>query len=374
MFENTLKRITELATGLAAAAVGLVGVAGEKDLYSEVQAGSVFAAVDSSNAVDSTETPRIARRITSLEQLAQLVRDANFESKTAEAQAVTTTKSIEPWLFPVSVTLSDDEQTMQITIALGAVADKQKVDAAKLLSLLEANKQQTNAKFGFNTARSRTELLGQIRNNGVTGELLRDEINRLALIAKESESLWQIEPARTQSTTESSTTVPDFAVRLELALSPAIPPANSSTSAATPGGNTVTVANPVMTPGAASPSSTANNPATTAVMPLSSPATTTIGAVQPSAFTGRWSASRASNEAFAILFDANGTFVLVSIRDGKQAKSSGKFAVSGSELTLESTDGTRLNGTFELKSASEFSFQPSSTTGSVAAFNFRKSP
>ena len=124
MFKNKLKKITELATGLAAAAVGLIGVAGEKDLYSDVRAGSVFAAGDSSKAADSVETPRITRRITSLEQLAQLVRDANFESKTAEARTVTTTKSLEPWLFPVSVTLSDDEQTLQIDVALGAVSDR----------------------------------------------------------------------------------------------------------------------------------------------------------------------------------------------------------------------------------------------------------
>ena len=372
MFKNKLKKITELVTGLVAAAVGLVGVAGEKDLYSDVQAGSVFAAGDSSKAADSVETPRIARRITSLEQLAQLVRDANFESKTAEARTVTTIKSLEPWRFPVSVTLSDDEQTLQIDVALGAVSDKQKVDATKLLSLLEANKLQANARFGFNSARSRTELLGQIRNDGVTGELLRDEINRLALIAKESSPLWEIEPARTLSKTESSTTAPESAVRLESVLSPAIAPANSSNPAT--GGNGAPVASPLTTAGAASPTSNANNPATPAVTPFSSPAPTNIAAVRPSAFTGRWSASRASNEAFAILFDANGTFVLVSIRDGKQSKSSGKFSVSGSELTLESTDGTRLNGTFQLKSASEFSFQPSSTTGTVAAFNFRKSP
>jgi hypothetical protein len=372
MFKNKLKKITELVTGLVAAAVGLVGVAGEKDLYSDVQAGSVFAAGDSSKAADSVETPRIARRITSLEQLARLVRDANYESKTAEARTVTTIRSLEPWRFPVSVTLSDDEQTLQIDVALGAVSDKQKVDAAKLLSLLEANKLQANARFGFNSARSRTELLGQIRNDGVTGELLRDEINRLALIAKESSPLWEVEPARTLSKTESSTTAPESAVRLESVLSPAIASANSSNPAT--GGNGAAVSDPLTTAGAASPTSIANIPATPSVTPLSSPAPTNIAAVQPSAFTGRWSASRASYEAFAILFDANGAFVLVSVRDGKQAKSSGKFSVSGSELTLESTDGTRLYGTFQLKSASEFSFQPSSTTGTVAAFNFRKSP
>jgi hypothetical protein len=155
-------------------------------------------------------------------------------------------------------------------------------------------------------------------------------------------------------------------------LSPAIASANSSNPAT--GGNGAAVSDPLTTAGAASPTSIANIPATPSVTPLSSPAPTNIAAVQPSAFTGRWSASRASYEAFAILFDANGAFVLVSVRDGKQAKSSGKFSVSGSELTLESTDGTRLYGTFQLKSASEFSFQPSSTTGTVAAFNFRKSP
>ena len=366
MFRNTLRKIAKLATGLATTAAGLISIAGEKDLYSDVQTGSVFTAVESPKTADTTETPRIARRITSLEQLAQLVRDASFESRTAEGRSVTTSKTLEPWLFPLTVTLSDDEQTLQICVALGTVTDKQKIDTGKLLSLLEANKVQTSARFGFNTARSRTELLGQIRNDGVTAELLRDEINRLTSIAKESESLWQIESARTQPRTDSATTVPDAAVRLE-AIPQAVAPSNSVTSAAAGDAGTTLPA------GTTTPTSTATNPASPAVTSAGSPSTTNTTALQSSAFTGRWSASRASNEVFAILFDANGSFVLVSIKDGKQAKSSGKFIVVGSQLTLEGTDGVRLSGTVEMKSATEFSFQPTSTTGTIAAFNFRKS-
>lgn len=367
MISNKLRKLAELATCLAVTAVGLESVAGEKDLYSNVQAGSVFEGGGDSKVADSTVTPRIARRITSLEQLAQLIRDASFESRTAEGRTVTTSKALDPWLFPVTVTLSDDEQTLQICVALGAVIDKQKVDSAKLLSLLEANKRQASAKFGFNTARSRTELLGQLRNDGVTGELLRDEINRLTSIAKESETLWQIDPARTQSKADSATIVPDSAVRLETTLAN-VPPANAQTPAT--GGNAGTATSPAPE---ASTSSTGNASAPAGTL-AAAPTTTPVADVQPTAFTGRWSASRASNEAFAILFDANGSFVLVSIRDGKQTKSTGKFSVVGSDLSLESTDGTRLKGTFVMKSAGEFSFQPSSTTGTVAPFNFRKSP
>ena len=366
MFKNKLRKIAEFATGLATTAVGIVSLTGENDLYSEVQTGRVFTTIDSSKGTDSTETPRVARRITSLEQLSQLVRDASFAVKTAEGRSVTTSKTLEPWLFPVSVILSDDERHLQICVALGAVADKQKVDGGKLLALLEANKLQTDAKFGFNAARSRTELLAQIRNDGVTAELIRDEINRLTLIARESESLWQIEAARILSTTDSAKAVSDAAVRVEVS-PPAVAPAPSPTPAVA--GNVAATVNPGNTPA----TSVSPGPATPAVIPSnSSPATNSTAAPSP-AFTGRWSASRAANEAFAILFDANGSFVLVSIKDGKQAKSSGKFTVVGSLLTLEGTDGTRLNGTFEMKSASEFSFQPGSTNGTVAAFNFRKS-
>ena len=367
MFRSKLREIARLTTGLAATAVGLVSLAGENDLYSEVQTGSVFNASDSSKGTESNETPRIARRITSLEQLSQIVRDASFEAKTVAGRSVTTSKTLEPWLFPVSITLSDDERHLQVCVALGAIADKQKVDAGKLLALLEANKLEPSAKFGFNTALRRTELLAQIRNDGVSAEVIRDEINRLTLIAKESESLWQIEPVRTLSKTDSATTLPDGAVRVE-AIPPVLAPENSPVPAAE--GNVAATVNPANT----TPSSIATSPATPAVTPSGSSSTTTSTAAQSTAFTGRWSASRASNEAFAILFDANGSFVLVSIKDGKQAKSSGKFTVVGTQLTLEGTDGVRLSGTIAMKSATEFSFQPSSTTGTIAAFNFRKSP
>lgn len=367
MFRNKLRRIARLTTGLATTAVGLVSLAGENDLYSEVQTGSVFNASDSSKETEPNETPRIARRITTVEQLSQLVRDASFEAKTAAGRSVTTSKTLEPWLFPVSITLSDDERHLQVCVALGAVADKQKVDAGKLLALLEANKLQPSAKFGFNTALSRTELLAQIRNDGVSAEVMRDEINRLTLIAKESELLWQIEPARTLSKTDSATAVPDTAVRVE-AISQVVAPANSPAPAAD--GNAAATVNP----GNTTPSAIATSPASSVVTPSDSSSATNSTAVQSSSFTGRWSASRASNEAFAILFEANGSFVLVSIKDGKQAKSSGKFTVVGSQLTLEGTDGVRLSGTIAMTSATEFSFQPSSTTGTIAAFNFRKSP
>lgn len=354
MFRNKRSLLTKLMTGFTATAIGLTGVAGENDLYSDVQTGSVFTAGDSGADKDSPDSPRVHRRITSLEQIVQLLRDASLESRTAEGRSATTLKTLEPWLFPVTITLSDDEQTLQICVVLGAVADQQKADAGKLLSLLEATKLQTSAKFGFNRVRSRTELLGQLRNDGVTAELLRDEINRLTSIAKESELLWQIEPARTQSKTDSATTVPDAAVRLEETSSAAGKPAETVNS----GETTVPVTNPaspVLTPAAPAPTANSTD-------------------VQSSAFTGRWSASRASNEAFAILFDANGSFVLVSIKDGKQAKSAGKFIVNGAQLTLEGKDGVRLNGTFQMKSSTEFSFQPASAGGTVAAFNFRKSP
>ena len=366
MFRNKLRRITTLATGLATTALGLVAVAGENDLYSDVQTSSVFSAGDSSKGTESTETPRITRRITSLEQLAQLVRDASFEPKTTTDRTVTTSKSLEPWLFPVSVTLSDDEQYVQICVALGAIADKRKTEASKLLALLEANKRQKTAKFGFNTERSRTELLGQLRNDGVTAELLRDEINQLASVAKESEALWQIEPARLQAKTDTSLTIPESAVRLEV-LTPVAAPGNGATPPEA--GNATTN----IDSGTATATSPPTNPASPVVTNAATPSSASGTAIQSSSFTGRWSASRAANEAFAILFVADGSFVLVSIKDGKQAKSSGKFSVAGSQLTLEGTDGTRLSGTVEMKSATEFSYQPISTTGAVAAFNFRKS-
>lgn len=48
-------------------------------------------------------------------------------------------------------------------------------------------------------------------------------------------------------------------------------------------------------------------------------------AVSPNSLHGRWSATCLATDAFAVLLNADKTFVLVSLSGGTQARSTGKF-------------------------------------------------
>ncbi|MEP3481041.1 MAG: hypothetical protein ABJZ55_17465 [Fuerstiella sp.] len=72
---------------------------------------------------------------------------------------------------------------------------------------------------------------------------------------------------------------------------------------------------------------------------------------------GQWVASKSATEAFALDLAASGDFKLVYIKDAQQIKSSGKYSVSDSSLTL-SGGNLNLVGTLQVTSATEFSFTP----------------
>ena len=65
-------------------------------------------------------------------------------------------------------------------------------------------------------------------------------------------------------------------------------------------------------------------------------------------------------EAFAIQLNANSTFVLVYVKDGKQTRSTGQFTLAGSTLTLSGSDGVKFNGTIGGVTAKTFEFTPPS--------------
>lgn len=294
------KTITPLVCGLLASLVS-VGLADENDLFSEVRTDSVY--------VDDTApgTTQRVTRISSAEQLRQMLSDAGLDSKVAGTRVVLAKKVLDDWAFNVLVTISADEMNIGLTLPLSTLKDDAQPTSAQLLKLLEANQTHAPSVFTFSTQRKRTELFRVLPNESMTGQKLRDEINKLAVLAKATTDLWKM-----------------------------------------PGDEAKAADTETPSPATAAPSTSV--PATSA---------------STAALIGAWSAAKSKTEAIAIRFDAAGKFQLVYVKSGKQAKSNGKFSITGENLSLIGDDGTRLEGKLVVASANNFTFTPSAAIGKL---------
>jgi len=263
------------------------------DLFSSVRTKTVF---ESSTGPASATNPTnlLAKRITEAAELRELLKSAGFDAKVAGSRSATAQKDLDPWEFPVLAAISEDEDHITIMLGLQTVEDSTQLSADTLLKMMHANQQEAPAVFGYSKTRKRTELYCVLRNNGVTGRILRDEINRMATVAKRHEAVWNHSEAP----------------------------------------------------------STAQQPA-----PTTPPAEKTLVA-NTTSLVGKWSAARSATEAFAIAFSADGQFNLVFVNNGKQTKSSGSFAIASGVLTMTGTDGMKLSGTIQMTSATTFTFTP----------------
>jgi uncharacterized protein (TIGR03066 family) len=160
---------------------------------------------------------------------------------------------------------------------------------------------------------------------------LRDELDRLAEIAKKTEKMWNLG----QMVAE----VEGKKVETEIRQRPKLSTNNVTV--------TITPANPE--PKAPAKSAT--------------PAPNLLGA---------WSSALSQQDAFALLFKADGTFALVHVKNGKKTQTTGKSSLAGNLLTLTSTDGTRLAGTITMKSATEFEFRSEKSPNNARPLTFKK--
>ncbi len=276
--------------------------ADDNQLFSEIRGNDVFSG--STNSLKAGDGSSPARRIVASEELARLLREVGFDAKVINDRAVTTKKELDPWSFPVLLLISQDEQNVFVVMGLSVVKDESKLSAATLLKLLERNQDQTTARFTYSAERKRTELLTLLSNQALNGTILRDEITRMAILARNSEQVWNIAPEPEPELTQ--------------------------------------------------------KPADEVV-------------VQPSTgLTGRWSASRSTTEAFAVEFNADGTFIMVHLKAGKQTRSAGTFLLDQQTLTLSGNDGLKLVGHWKSLSATEFEFAPNSSSNAASALTFRK--
>lgn len=328
--------ILSFVVGLQLIGTNFVTAQEENSLYSAVDAVAAFEN-DSDVVHDRSASGSVREsRLISTNDLLRTLQDANFEGSAIGTRAVATKKQLASWQFPVLVTLSENEQDVTIVLGLRRVSDPQKVPATRLLQLLETNEKSGRTSFAFNRERNRLELFSLIGNTGITGQTLRDQINRLAILARDTESLWNLEETTGGASENSSEAANSGATKV---VEPSVEP---------------------------SPLNTAQSTA---------PATQTLpeaAIVSPNSLHGRWSASRSTTDAFAILLNTDNTFVLVNVSGGKQARSAGKFSLLNGLLTLEGSDGSRLLGNVTVASSSEFRFEPQSAGNTATGLTFRK--
>ena len=337
--------ILALITSLNAATSTMAAAQEEDSLFSSVRASTAF---DNDIAANLGNTVAVgAKRLTTTDELVHTLQEANFEAAAGGTRVAATKKQLDLWQFPVLVMLSEDEQDVSIVLGLRAVSDSGKVPATRLLQLLESNEKSGRTSFAFNRERNRIELFSLIKNSGVNAQSLRDEINRLAILARDTESLWNLEESAGGAALTQAATANGGATKVPVAPVAVAPVASPAPAATAP-----TTSQSATPPAAGLP---AENPE------LSS-----------NSLQGRWSASRSATEAFAIQLNADGTFVLVSVNNGKQTRSTVKFTVQSSQLTLETSDGGRLLGKVTLVSTSEFRFEQETNGATGTALTFRK--
>jgi uncharacterized protein (TIGR03066 family) len=246
--------------------------------------------------------------------LLEIVRRAGFEPSAISEDTVALKVKQDPSEFQLLITAQKDRSQLHLTMLLGVLNDATQASSARLLQLMDANREHAPAYFAYNAPQKRTELHRIVDIDGGSIDQLRDAINQLAATAKQTESLW------------------NFA----FASAPVAPPTKSGPSNSTTG-----------TPPAPS-------------------------ATQTPSLVGKWSAARSQKEAFAMLLKTDGSFVLVHIKDGKQTRSKGTFTLQGQLLTLSASDGGKLVGTVSNTTDKEFHFQPQSAGKSSASLTFKR--
>ena len=272
--------------------------ADDDDLFSDVKTKSVF----ENSATKQGSATSLGQHVTTPEVLRDLLKTAGFEVKVVSSQAVTLEKNLNPWTFPVMMVISEDEKLISIMLGLATIKDVAKeLPPATLLKMMTASQENAPLLYSYHGKRERIELSRIMKNQDLTGLMLRDAVNQLALLAKKTSELWSTETA--VSSAKDNTSKPETNV-------PTTPqPATSS-----------------------------------------------------AALAGKWSAAKSATEAFAVQLSSNGTFSLVYINNDKQVKSSGNFTIKDGSLSLVGTDGVKLEGKLTVKSDQEFTFEPGSST------------
>jgi len=305
---NQLKAAAGICLMMALATHGLCD---ENDLFSRVRADAVFSSSNGSAGSparrgDAEKVPELEVKIGAAGELARKLRLGGFDvEEDADSELVALKVSLAKWSFPVRIVLASDQSELMIAMLLSSATSDDQITRSQLLKLLQANRQYAPASFGYSAKRRRIELYRLLKNRHITGKLLREEIGRLAQVAVETQSLWQIGAGTSDSS----------------------PSADDQRAPSTP---------------------------------------------QSVSLTGKWVATRSASEAFAIELKADGTFMLVYVKDGQQTRSSGKFTLTDGQLTLEGGKNFRLTGRVSNATSGQFELLPANTAHQNGQLIFKK--
>lgn len=288
------------AFSLAAASCFAAFTAQADELFSRVSTNSVFGGTGASaTRPEGPQAPERGRRIGSIDQLADTLRDAGLEPESDGQHVVNVKFQYAKWTFPIALGINEAGDQIRMAVTLAQFETGKQPTANQLLALLGANREHQPAFFSFSEKRRQIELFLSMSNEQITPRSLREELRRAAGIAESTANLWEISGSA---------------------------PANSAPKAA----GTQAVANAAATPASTAPAAS---------------------------LVGKWSAARSNTEAFAMQFKADGTFILVSIVNGKQSKATGKFSLNAGQLTLATEKGSSTASVTNI-AASSFEFTP----------------
>ncbi len=293
------------------------------DLFSSIPIDTVFApkSGDSSpsRARPDEKSERI-QRVLNITQLTDILRDAGLEPEADEA-AVLVKLQHARWTFPIVLGLDESQERIVMLVRLADLAGKPALSSDRLLALLGAGREMRPASFTYSDKNKRVEMLMTIENDAISPRMLREELRKLAQLAESTAGLWDVSAATTSS-------------------SP-----GAASAGTKPAGQNLTI----------------NTSVKSGAAPVAGAQATSSPPIAGS-LLGKWSAARSQKEAFAIQLNGDNTFVLVYIKDGKQNRSSGKFTLAGSQLTLTGSDGTEFSGGVSGVTAKSFEFAPPSGT------------
>jgi len=318
-------------SALALSALLAGGAFAEDELFSRIPIDTVFSKTPETPATPSRPSAsEKSIRVLNIEQLGDLLKEAGLNPEVAETTA---SIKVEQGKRTFTTILGLDESRDQIVVIMRlAEMEGKSLPAEKLLMMMTVNRDLRPAMFSYSEKNKRLELIAGLENDQISGRKLKDEVKRLAGIADNMSPLWELDAAQAPAAAAPSQNA--------IANNPA--PAQTNTTAPAQ-----------QRPAAGAPAATA--PAATA-------ANSTI--------LGRWSAARSAKEAFAMQLNADSSFVLVYVKDGKQSKSTGKYTLTGSQLSLATDDGGKFGGSVSNITAKSFEFTP--PTGNSGKLTFQK--
>ena len=313
------------------------------DLFSTSSLGSPFAGakpVSGGDRASSAASSDRGVRVLSLDQLAEILTDAGLAPKKDTDNLVSIKFQHSRWTFPVAFTMTDDNSNIWMTMLLVKLEPEQILANEQLLGLLGTNRDIRPAFFTLSDSGKRIEMFLQITNTAITPKALRDNLAVLAGVAENSATLWDLAPVAgkgqpNQPPATAQVGPPQIAPPQNA--QPVSPVANQTAPVAnqTPqnGGNPAAQAAPAV----------ANNPAS-------------------SALAGKWLATISEKEALAALLNADGTYTIVHVKDGKQTKSNGNYAFTGGVLSFTASNGDKLGGNISAITEGSFDYTPNTGT------------